>query len=186
VLGNWAQIALAAGRARRAEELAQASLAIAREIGDRYGEALGLNSLGDALCALERLEESAAAYTQAEAIWQELADETGLLHAQLGRALGVAAGGGAGDHAAEILAALPVAALLETSAGPEILLADFVLGWQLLERLGDPHAAAVLAHAHQELQARADRISDPADRQSFLENIPENRSIRSQFESAVK
>jgi hypothetical protein len=43
----------------------------------------------------------------------------------------------------------------------------------------------VLAHAHQSLIERADRISDPADRQSFLENVPENRSILSQFESTV-
>ncbi|MFN2198870.1 MAG: tetratricopeptide repeat protein, partial [Anaerolineales bacterium] len=186
VLGNWAQIALAAGRARRAEELAQASLAIAREIGDRYGEALGLNSLGDALRALETLDESAAAYAQAEAIWQELADEAGRLHARLGRALVTAAGAGAGDHAGEILAAQPVEALLETSAGPEILLVDYVLGWQLLERLGDPRAAAVLDRAYQQLQARTDRISDPDDRQSFLENVPENRMISSQFASSVE
>lgn len=186
VLGNWAQLALATGRGRQARDLAEASLAIAREIEDSYGEALGLNSLGDALRELELLDESAATYQQAEAIWQELEDEAGLLHARLGRAL-ILAAARTDDRSGEILALLPVDALLKTShdgAGSQILLVDYALGWQLLERLGDPRAGAVLAQTHRQLLERADRISDPADRQSFLENVPENQRIQQNAQSS--
>jgi predicted ATPase/class 3 adenylate cyclase len=49
--------------------------------------------------------------------------------------------------------------------------------FQVLRAAGDPRAAEVLASAHAELQKQAERISDPAARRSFLQNVPHNREI---------
>ena len=49
--------------------------------------------------------------------------------------------------------------------------------YQVLTAAGDPRAAEVLANAHAELLKRADRISDPRARRSFLQNVPHNREI---------
>lgn len=49
--------------------------------------------------------------------------------------------------------------------------------FQVLEAAADPRAAEVLDAAMTELRAQADRISDPAARQGFLENVPHHREI---------
>ncbi len=48
---------------------------------------------------------------------------------------------------------------------------------RVLAAAADPRAAPLLQHAHQELTARAGRISDPARRRSFLEAVPHHRQI---------
>ena len=54
---------------------------------------------------------------------------------------------------------------------------------QALARIGDPRAAQLLASAHADLLAEAITISDAALRKSFLNNIPEHRTIVSLWTS---
>lgn len=49
--------------------------------------------------------------------------------------------------------------------------------FQVLEAAGDPRAGEVLDAAMAELQAQADRISDPAARRGLLDNVPHHREI---------
>ena len=49
--------------------------------------------------------------------------------------------------------------------------------YQVWAAAGDPRAAGALRAAHTALQREADAITDSMLRQSFLQNIPENREI---------
>jgi tetratricopeptide (TPR) repeat protein len=64
------------------------------------------------------------------------------------------------------------------STGMEFPIRAYLTCAQVFRAVGDPGAArAALAAGVQELNARAGKISDPAWRQSFLENIPEHKEI---------
>jgi class 3 adenylate cyclase/tetratricopeptide (TPR) repeat protein len=49
--------------------------------------------------------------------------------------------------------------------------------YQVLAAAGDPRADKVLRQAHDDLQAKAARISDPQARQGFLQQVPHHRAI---------
>jgi hypothetical protein len=52
-----------------------------------------------------------------------------------------------------------------------------VMGYGILNRARDPRAADILTSIHGELQARAATITDAGLQDSFLNGVPENRSI---------
>jgi hypothetical protein len=53
--------------------------------------------------------------------------------------------------------------------------------YRVLAATGDDLAPGVLRHAHDLLQARAARITDPALRHSFLENVIAHRDLIAAF-----
>jgi hypothetical protein len=62
--------------------------------------------------------------------------------------------------------------------GPETPQRDYFLCSQVFARAGEPEAAhATLQQAHKLVMARADKITDPSLRHSFLERVPINRQI---------
>ena len=81
-------------------------------------------------------------------------------------------------HVAEILAYLGGGGNLDNDSEPFWI---YLTCHQVLRAGGDPHAAAILATAHQMLQDQAAGIPDEAQRHSFLENVAENREIVAEF-----
>ena len=84
----------------------------------------------------------------------------------------------------------------EAQAGLELVMAEF--SEQVLDGLGDPFgfywlchtllefydhplSGEVLQQAHQQLQTQANKIPDLRSRESFLNNVPENRLIIEKF-----
>jgi tetratricopeptide (TPR) repeat protein/class 3 adenylate cyclase len=90
--------------------------------------------------------------------------------------------------AGEVRRALPYAeqalAILEEchGEGPEFPQRDYFIGYQVLKAAGQPdRARAALASAYNLVVARADKITDPALRQSFLQRVTVNQAIVAEY-----
>ena len=181
ILADLGQIALSSGDCEQARQHAEESLAIARAIDSRPAQGTALILVGRALAGLGHLEEAEAAFNEAVSICRELDDATSVSAAQVGLA-SVALGHGELESPGLALAQIEEAlvALLHEPPGA---LAGMLPLWayavclQVLQAGHDPRGAQLMAVASAELQARAARISDPAARQSFLTNVPENQAI---------
>ena len=100
-----AEMALGEDRAADARTMLEStSVPIFRDIGDRWGLAVALGVLGDALMVEQRLEEAGAAYDEALAIWRALDDRYGLASSHA-RAAVLAAARGEPERAAALSAA---------------------------------------------------------------------------------
>ena len=112
---------------------------------------------------------------------RELDDTAGAGAAQVGLA-SVALAQGDSESQGRALAQIEEV-LVELLREPPGVLAGVLPLWayavclQVLQARHDPRGGQLQAAATAELQARAARISDPAARQSFLTNVPENRMI---------
>ena len=97
-----AEMALGEDRAADARTMLEStSVPIFRDIGDRWGLAVALGVLGDALMVEQRLEEAGAAYDEALAIWRALDDRYGLASSHA-RAATLAAARGEPERAAAL------------------------------------------------------------------------------------
>ena len=62
--------------------------------------------------------------------------------------------------------------------GPEFPQQDYFFCYQVLQAVGQPAAAhEALGSAHELVTRQAEKIANPALRQSFLERVPINRHI---------
>ena len=52
-----------------------------------------------------------------------------------------------------------------------------------LRQMGDPRAIEILEQANDYLMSRADQLSDPALRKSYLQNVSTNRRIQALYSS---
>ena len=181
ILADLGQIALSAGNCEQARQQTEESLAIARAIDSRPAQGTALILAGRALAGLGRLEEAGAAFNEAVSLCRELDDTAGAGAAQVGLA-SVALAPGDSESQGRALAQIEEV-LVELLREPPGALAGVLPLWayalclQVLQARHDPRGAQLQAAATAELQARAARISDPAARQSFLTNVPENRMI---------
>jgi predicted ATPase/DNA-binding SARP family transcriptional activator len=155
---------------------ATAALEIIRRLNDPSAEAHVSLCLGRALAGQGALDEAAAAYAQALALQRELGQHNRVPAALAGLA-GVSLRQGdlprAAAHVEGVLDCLDHAPLDGVPGRADVAWRCF----QVLAAAGDPRAATVLAAAHDDLLARAERISDEALRRSFLDNVAVHRAI---------
>ena len=78
VCDSLANLLLRLGHSQAALAFARTSLEIKRKLGDRFGEAIALGTLGRAFLLLARYDEAAQAFAQDLAIARELNDERGV------------------------------------------------------------------------------------------------------------
>jgi tetratricopeptide (TPR) repeat protein len=181
ILADLGQIALSAGNCEQARQHAEESLAIARTIDSRPAQGTALILVGRALAGLGRLEEAEAAFNEAVNICRGLDDTAGVGAAQVGLA-SVALAHGELESPGLALAQIEEVLVALLHEPPEALagmlpLWAYAVCLQVLQVGHDPRGAQLMAVATAKLQARAARISDPAARQSFLLNVPENQAI---------
>jgi tetratricopeptide (TPR) repeat protein len=173
---NLGSVYLQMSHIRRAEALLNEALEELRATGDRYGEggvqlliALVLEQLGDLsgaqrryVLAREELEEMGIAARVAEAT-------AGLARCALAQ--------GRLDEAKQHVQ-LVAQFLNQDGAAAENPFPSYQTCVEVYLALGEQELAREMARlANRELLARADRISNPEWRRSFLENVPENSAI---------
>lgn len=174
---NLAWVGAAVGDWDAARRHAELGVAMKRRQEHPEAEAEGLLWLGHALVGLGSLAEAAAAYEASAALRAELGQvELGLGvragQARLELALGEVAN--AMGHADAILDHLDRGRSLEGTWEPFRIHLSAI---DALRAAGDPRAGAALERAHRLLLESADKISDEADRQSYLRSVPWHRRI---------
>lgn len=184
MLCNLGLIARDRDELARAEELLAAGLAIARAQDDRNLISAFVSYLSTVSLAAGRVEQAIERATAALEMRRELGlellatDDLALLAAAHQHALPPATGQ-ALDCARQCLASLEECG----GEGPEFPARDYFFCYQVLAADGQTGAAGeALAAAHRLVLARAEKIDDPLQRQSYLENVPDNRQILQETE----
>ena len=154
-------------------DYAQAALRLARSVDGRFNEAIALSVMGDALLGLGQPAEAAAAHQQALAIRRALGQPHWAADDLAGLARVALSQGNPAEaltHIEQILAHLGADGAVEG-------LSIYLTCYHVLHAAGDPRAATMLETAYTMLRERAARISDEANRRSYLENVPYHREI---------
>lgn len=174
---NLSSYAGGQGDYETAIECAQRGLLLARRSGDRSAEAWALTYLGHGLCEVGRLDEAAEAYREALEVRGEL--EQSVLGTEPAAGMARIAWtqkepSRAFELVNQILHQIELDGTLEGTDQP---LRVYLWCYRVLEGLGDERAAGILGRAHDLLKQRANGLSDPLARKTFLENIDCNREI---------
>jgi class 3 adenylate cyclase/tetratricopeptide (TPR) repeat protein len=165
------------GQAEHAQRCATQALAQSRSSGDRWAEAAALRVLGRAELLLGLGQAAQARFVAS----RELFDELKLGHlaleavaALVDEALARGDVPAAAQHAQDIHLRQQAGAGIEGTDEPmRILLAQ----WRAWVAASDPRAPAALLQAQQELLRRADRLTDPEQRQRFMQGVTAHRDI---------
>jgi tetratricopeptide (TPR) repeat protein len=171
---SWA--ACRAGEYAIALEMAQQSLVFAQAANAPQYQTLPLLALGDAFSALERHDQSCAAYAMALEIGREQ---------QMPPLVAVALAGIARCRLAEGALAEAQVAIDEVLRGPDVLTLGSLWEplrvaetcYRVLHLSGDPRADTVLRSAAALLEQQADAIADRARRRMFREQVTAHRAI---------
>ena len=122
------------------------------------------------------------AYAEAKTLWHELGDEIHTTQAQVGLASVLLARGGQVDLDQALAQVENIASELlrepPCDQSGMISLWIYLVCAKVLQAKQDPRTRPLIAKAAAELQARAVRITDPATRFSYLENVPEHRATQ--------
>jgi class 3 adenylate cyclase/tetratricopeptide (TPR) repeat protein len=156
--------------------LLEEALRIASALGYVRGRGYALTCLGHALLGLGRLDEAEAAYGEARALRERLAEPALVLEVAAGQARVALARGAA---AAALALVEPILAHLAASdlGGADEPARIELTCYQALRAAGDPRAAAALAAVARRLDERAARIEDAELRRSFLTRVAAHRAI---------
>jgi hypothetical protein len=95
----------------------------------------------------------------------------------------------AGDIAQALDDAEQALAILEECGGegPEFPQRDYFICYQVFSAAGQEKAVrGALQSAYSLVATRADKITDPALRQSFLERVPINREIVQEYKNVIR
>jgi adenylate cyclase len=185
-LGNLGLMARDQGNLAEAEKLLSEGLALAQKQGDRPAVAHFLSHLGIVSLMTSRRDQALEQAGVALAMRQELAlrlwttpDLATLAAAHL--AAGNAARAASYAHQA-------IAVLDECGGqGPEYPYRDYFVCYQVLSAAGQEEAASsALRAAYNLVMAHAEKIADPALRQSFLERVQINREIVREYGSVKR
>jgi tetratricopeptide (TPR) repeat protein len=165
------------GHQEAAYEQSTRALEIARDTGDRRLEGYALTHQAHGLLALGRLEEAAAAYSEAVALRCELGLEHLAAESRAGLAR-VHLAQGRPEQA--LLLARGVLERLESGGvdGSEEPVRTYWTCCQVLRASHDPQADAACRGAQRMLAECAERIHDAALRESFLRNVAAHREIQ--------
>ena len=155
----------------------QQALQIAGEVGDRRAQSFVWMGLGHSILGLGILDAAREAYQESITLRGELGQEHLTPEPLEGLARIALAQGEAADaleYAEEILEITGDCQNLDGLIDPtRVCLTCF----RVLQTIGDQRAPEILRRAHQQLQARAEKISDEGLRRSFLENIASHREL---------
>ncbi len=172
------------GADQAAHEYGQEAVDIAQDVGDPNVRAYALNRLGHALVGVGRLAEATELYQQALTLRRELGQSNLAMESLAGLARTSLAEGDLARALAqvnEILEHLDQHAHSgETGHGLDGTDEPYRIYWtcyRVLAACRGPRAASILRTAHERLQEQASKITDPALRRSFLENVPAHREI---------
>jgi tetratricopeptide (TPR) repeat protein len=167
-----------------AQDLLTTGLDLARAQDDKNLISVFLSYLSTVSLAAGRMDQAIEQATTALAMRRELglellaADDLALLATAHQRSLPPQVGQ-ALDHARQCLSILDESG----GEGPEFPARDYYLCYQVLVANEQTAAArAALSSAYRLVEARAVKIDDPAQRQSYLENVPFNRQILHEME----
>lgn len=177
LLCNLGQVLRDTGELSSAETILHKGLHLAQTQGDAHLEAIYLNDLALVSLrehkfgeALERAQASLRIFQIQQLELSTTSDLSIIAVAQL-----------ALQNEVEALEAVRKALKILDECdgeGPDFPQRDYWLCYQVLQALGEkPLAAHALASAHRLLMRQADRISDPAMRRSYLDNVAFNRNI---------
>jgi tetratricopeptide (TPR) repeat protein len=187
---NLAMARLNQSRADDAAAIARTAAARLRRSADTWAEATALRVLGLARTQLGQHRDAREHLLAAQDLFIQAG--TPQLAAEAGAALAWCELG-AGDTAAALrvfdqaLAVFGAVNDAEDDArleGTEEPMRVRQIGCAVLADAGDARAADWIAHSHRHLQARAERIADPALRGSYLERLPYNRAILNAWRAA--
>lgn len=174
-LHNLAQLRLSQGACEEALQGFQGTLALREELGDRRRQILDLCGLADSLQALGRPEDSLTSLERALAIAQDLDEPAPRLEALwrtavLLRELGNTEA--ASDRAREAL-------LLLKQHGPTVIETPQAAYFGCYQALGaeGSKARTVLKSAYDEVISRAERLTDPELKKSYLDSVQLHRKI---------
>jgi tetratricopeptide (TPR) repeat protein len=179
-LTNLSVLALRQGDEALALTHAQAALDIASAVQSPEFEATALYALGNAELALGHFAPATVIFERAYAVALAL-DNAAQFDARAGQARVALAQGdtvGAMQAVESLLSQLAGGGTLEGTKAPYLIR---LTCHQVLARVGDPRATALLASAHAELMALAATLTDAAPRHNFMNNIPEHRAIVASF-----
>ena len=174
-LSTLAKLALWQGDLAMALTHANAALAISTAVQDRFLCANALCTIGAAELGLGHDGAAAGAFERAQALGEAIGHGI-RFEAAAGLARVALARGDVGGALASVDRLLAHMAGGASLAGTDTLEVRLTCH-QVLARAADARAAAVLATAHAELQARAATITDPALRHSFVNGVPVHRQI---------
>jgi len=174
---NLSLVVLNQGDAPAAAGHAQHALGAFRKMGERWGEACALVNLGHAELGNGRIDSALESYETAQHRFDQLGIRHLALEAMAGMADTLLAAGntsGAMDQVEAILGRLAEGVGLDGLDEP------LRLRWtcyRVLDAASDARAVGMLAAAHAELMARAEKVSDPHLRDRLLNDIPYHRAI---------
>jgi len=150
--------------------------------GDVFGLTEGLVYLAGALELENEVEQASQLFSQAKEVFQGKEMHGYAIDAQAGLArclLRLSRTEQARLQAGEVLDYLS----LHGTQSLEFPLAAYLACAEVLDAVGDQERSAIaLRKGFQELTDRAGRISEPAWRQNFLENVPENHTLRQLYQ----
>ncbi len=164
------------GHPRKADQHAREAQHIAQYLGDRSSQGHALTLIGHAAEKLGQFQQAAAAYCEAWEIQQALGEHHLALESQAGLAGVVMKQGDLARAAGEVEAILTY---LKTGSveGSEDPFQIYMTCYNVLRELNDKRADHLLGSAYTLLRNRAERISNPDLRRSFLENVPIHQKI---------
>jgi adenylate cyclase len=185
MLSSLGLIARDRGDLGLAEDLLTESLALAQTLDNKYLISILLSYLSTVHLLAGRFDNAVERANAALAMRRELglelytADDLATLAAAH---LGLADAAIAVDYAQQSLHILDECG----GEGPEFPHRDYFVCYQVFAAAGQTDAAhAALRSAHELVVARADRITDPSWRESFLTHVPANRAIIQEWETVA-
>ncbi len=176
-LTNLAAIACDLEQWEQANGLVQEALPIAHAIGHRDGTAFLLNTLARIQAANGDLQAAQQTGQQAVEIWESLEPLVYALDAYAGLAEIALETGNLSAAREQVETIIEYLDAHPTQRGAPAALNACLTAWRVLEQSGDARAGDVLQSAYAELQIRANRITDPILRRSFMEKVRVNREI---------
>jgi predicted ATPase/class 3 adenylate cyclase len=181
LLANLGLVALDQGDLQAADRLLNDGLVLAQNQDDKHLSGIFANYLGSLHLRLGNVERAIEEASVALAIRQEAGSR---LYTTDDLAILAAAYLTAGDRDKALSYAQEVLALLDEcqGEGPEFPQQDYYVCYQVLQANGQTQAAYdALRSAHRLVMARAESITDPVLRHSFLEKVPINRQILKEY-----
>ena len=170
---------------REASRYARMALSLDRDIGDRVGQGYSLTTLARATHGLGSLPETRQLHEEAISLRRDIGQDAAAIDnlAELARlALEQHEIQSAHQYAADILAWIKINGL----DGIEYPLRAYLVCVDVLGANGEVELSrTLLRQTHTLLQEQAQRITDPATRQTFLDNVPLHRQIQTRMQEKI-
>lgn len=166
----------------QAAHYAQQALTALSEAGQRRDEALALTVLGHALCGLGDYERAGVAYEKAVSIQRDLNQPNVAMEGLAGLARVVLQQTNPG-RALQLVEEMLRHLTTGTLEGTDEPFRVYLTCYEVLKAGRDPRAQPLLKSTYEILQSRADLITDPVLRHSFLTNVAAHQKIVTAWQS---